>query len=321
MTGPAGRDAAGDLVTGEEIRELLADDGPPAPAIPRAHEPPREAGAGILLVSRRAADVEVLRACLASGGAAVAVARNPFTALDRLRAEDFDAVISDFDVWAQDGKLLFERIQELGRDVPVLFIGDPAQDRETRLEERALRAGAAGILFRPLSAGDVESAVRSLLARPCPAGRTLPAEPPRPPRLATSGSRGARAPSSPPDLPWLRFFHAASRLRRAQGPRGSMARALASLAWKALSPEAVGIFYPEKDESGRPSTGLAASAGSSRGFEQIAAPAEALDERRLVIELGGESRMVIQGLTEELRATAGGYAEDLAELLGELMER
>jgi len=316
VTSGDGGDAADGLVTGEEIRELLADEEPhprSRDGAPRVR--PREA-ARILIVSRRAADVEVLRACLESGGAAVVVARNPFTALDRMRDGLFDAVITDFDAWAQDGKLLFDRIRDLGREVPVLFVGERSQERGSRLEERARQAGAAGLIHRPLSPGEVESAIRSLISR---AGEERLAAP-RPPREAPARPAGApeelrSAAAASPDVPWLRLFHAMSRLRRSSRDPEAAARELAGLVLEMLGPEAVGIFYPAPPGEGGQWVRLAAASLSERGFEAIAAGAGALDERRVVIEIGPATRMVIQGLTEDLRESGRAYAGDLEDLL------
>ena len=318
MTPGGGGDAADGLVTGEEIRELLADE----ELHPRSRDvaprvSSREA-ARILIVSRRAADVEVLRACLESGGAAVVVARNPFTALDRMRDGLFDAVITDFDAWAQDGKLLFDRIRDLGREVPVIFVGERSQERGSRLEERARQAGAAGLIHRPLSPGEVESAVRSLISRAGEERFASPRLPPQAPARSAGAAEGFRPAAASSDVPWLRLFHAMSRLRRSARDPEAAARELAGLVLEMLGPEAVGIFYPAPRGEGGQWVRLAAASLSERGFEAIAAGADALDERRVVIEIGPATRMVIQGLAEDLRESGHAYAGDLEDLLRDL---
>jgi CheY-like chemotaxis protein len=312
---PGGDDPTDGLVTGEEIRELLADEDLQYRPIESAPRLP-SGEARVLVVSRRAADVDVLRACIEGGGAAVVVARNPFTALDRMRNGPFDGVITDLDAWAQDGKLLFDRIRELGQDVPVLFVAERSQDLGSRLEERARQAGAAGLLHRPLSASEVESAIRSLISR----GREepIPAPCPEPEPRSPAPAERIHPALVPPDVPWLRLFHAMSRLRRSAPDPEPAARELAGLVQKILEPEAVGIFYPAPREESGQWVRLAAASLSERGFEAIAAGPAALDERRLVIETGPATRMVIQGLAEELRETAQGYRGDLEELLRDL---
>jgi len=311
-------DAADGLVSNEEIRELLADEELRHRSTDSAHRIPPQDAARILIVSRRAADVEVLRACLEGGGASVVIARNPFTALDLMRNGIFDAVITDLDAWAHDGKLLFDRIRDLGRDVPVLFVAERSQERGSRLEHRARQAGAAGLLHRPLSPGEVESALRSLISRAGadPAPAALPRAEPRP--RPAGGAPAALGSAATTDIPWLRLFHAVSRLRRTARDPEATARELVTLVQTMLGPEAAGVFYPAPHGDGGPWVRLAAASLSERGFEAIAAGAAALDERRLVIEVGPATRLVIQGLAEELRESAHAYAGDIEELMRDL---
>ena len=217
------------------------------------------------------------------------------------------------------GKLLFDRIRDLGREVPVLFVGERSQDRGSRLEERARQAGAAGLIHCPLSPGEVESAVRSLISRAGEERLASPRPPPeaparRAPALRRSSARRRRLRI----CPWLRLFHAMSRLRRSARDPEAAARELAGLVLEMLRPEAVGIFYPAPPGEGGQWVRLAAASLSERGFESIAAGAGALDERRVVIEIGPATRMVIQGLAEDLRESGHAYAGDLEELLRDL---
>jgi hypothetical protein len=171
-------------------------------------------------------------------------------------------------------------------------------------------------LHRPLSAREVESAVRSLISRgpgePISAACSEAEAPP------TAPAERIRPAPVPPDIPWLRLFHAMSRLRRSAPEPEAAAREITALVQTILAPEAVGVFYPAPRGDGGQWVRLAASSLSERGFEAIAAGPAALDERRFVIEIGPATRMVIQGLPEELRESAPGYTNDLEELLRDL---
>jgi two-component system chemotaxis response regulator CheY len=195
------------------------------------------------------ADVDLLKACLGFSGASTTVARNPFTALDRVRAEEPDLVVSDLDLWANDGALLLQRLRCLSRAPPLLFLADPT--RSAGLEERARRAGAAGVLLRPLRPGEVEDRLGDLL-RARDGGLVG-----RPPTEGVAGGADqegaptAMSPAEPPaepgsaELAWLRFLHGASRLARLEAPKADRARAFARRALQDLHARAAAIVYRE----------------------------------------------------------------------------
>ena len=161
-----------DDLSQDEIRELLREDLAEGEtgdlrAAPLREAPLRETLAiapRLLVVSRKGVDAELLRGRLEARGARLFSVRNPFTALDQLRRAPFDGIVSDLDLWANDGSLLLERIRALGRRIPVLFITDRGHDARGNLGDRLTQAGAWGILYRPLRPADLEGAAQSFLA-------------------------------------------------------------------------------------------------------------------------------------------------------------
>ena len=176
-----------EILSGEEVRELLRDDFPAEDASPGGpvspESPAASAALHVLLVSKRGGDTGLLRSRLEAIGAHVCAVRNPFSALDHLRSFPVDAIITELGLWAEDGALLFDRVRALGKEVPVLFLAERIRDPRGDLEERALRAGAWRVLFQPLQAGEAEEAVRAL----CSSGR-----------LAAPSSVAARVGVRPP---------------------------------------------------------------------------------------------------------------------------
>jgi len=176
-----------EILSGEEVRELLRDDFPAEDASPGGpvspESPAASAALHVLLVSKRGGDTGLLRSRLEAIGAHVCAVRNPFSALDHLRSFPVDAIITELGLWAEDGALLFDRVRALGKEVPVLFLAERIRDPRGDLEERALRAGAWRVLFQPLQAGEAEEAVRAL----CSSGR-----------LAAPSSVGVRDGVRPP---------------------------------------------------------------------------------------------------------------------------
>jgi DNA-binding NarL/FixJ family response regulator len=121
--------------------------------------PPR-----ILLASRSDHDLEVLAGFLGKRQVEMAVTRNPFTALDYLRARLFHGVITDYSMWAAQGALLFRRMmKDLDNPVRVVFICD--SDRADLAGAR--RSAAVDVLERPLRDESIAGAV-DLLCNPEP---------------------------------------------------------------------------------------------------------------------------------------------------------
>jgi CheY-like chemotaxis protein len=314
-------------LSSDEVRALL-DDFPGdsfAEGMPGAGEAP---AARILLVSRRPDDVLLLRRCLANAGASVSLARNPFTALDHIRAELPDAVISDFDLWGNDGALLFTRIREAKRAPPVLFLAVGSRAEAAGLAARARSAGAAGLLLKPLKPGEVEAQVRALLdlageltLEPGSAAQVFAA-----PGVRAAGAGEAEHSPLPArllyEVVWLRFFREASRvLIQPAGNPPDAAGALLRAALVELEATACGLLHwnggrPSSRFEGREDLGhadLARLAASGRAPET--------DPGSLILSFGPrsrEGRLVIAGLAPEVAAAAGEFREDIGALLAAL---
>jgi CheY-like chemotaxis protein len=134
---------------------------------------------------------------LRESGHTVACVRNPFRALDELRVRPRDALITDIDLWVDDGALLFDRLHSAGASTHVIFIGDDA----STLAERARRSGADAAIARPWSSGDVQARLRDLLCA-----------------VSSPSSDDSRSPGAggnegdfDDSRPWLRFFFDARR--------------------------------------------------------------------------------------------------------------
>ena len=187
-----------------------------------------------LLLLRRGREAESLGAQLRDFGLRTTVARHAFTALDYLRWQRHDLVVSDFALWADDGRLLFERMRSRNEAVPVIFITEGDGDSGPR----AKRAGALAVISRPLQAPDVEAAVRLALPRNAPGDarpsasrggsrRATPAEDVSPP---AESERLEPAAEPGDETPWLRFFFEVRRRLRGLGdPAIRQARLLGCL--------------------------------------------------------------------------------------------
>jgi CheY-like chemotaxis protein len=178
--------------------------------------PARSVDPCVLVVSRRDDEVRMLRGVLGSRGIRVVAVRNPFSALDQLRLRRHVGVISDFDVWADSGALLFSRLNsDAGAALPVVFICDGPRARAS-----ALATPAAGVLELPLDAGtivDASKAWTGVRAAPRTASDEVP--PRAAPAVAGSGGIGTdRAAEEPCDVVWLRFFFDCRRAMRSAAP-------------------------------------------------------------------------------------------------------
>jgi CheY-like chemotaxis protein len=172
----------------------------------------------------------------------VTVLRNPFGALDQMRRDSYDAVVSDMALWANRGALLLERLGVPGRKVPVLFVASAEGHLRQEVEAFALERGAWRVLFRPLAAADLEKAVQDLREEciRCP-----------PSTAVSTGTGAAAAPraSTEPfgpaevELAWLRFFFHAFRASREESSFEECAGRLLAGAMEHLQPRAAGVFF------------------------------------------------------------------------------
>lgn len=232
-------DHSSPILSEHELQELLGDDGEDASdgLSPR-----------VLVVLRRGEEGDFLKGQLRRMGYAVTLVHNPFSALDHLRWQRQQLIVSELDLWADNGALLFGRIAGSGDRVPVIFVGERDRDAEAA----ALGAGAAGFLTRPLRVEEVEATVRMALAEP-PAGTAPPpsrgkdekAAMPRAESGPATGLRGGEEDKlhratpghsdtpgggAPVELQWLRFFFEVARsLRESTDREGRLAGILGGL--------------------------------------------------------------------------------------------
>lgn len=270
----------------------------------------------VLVVSRRRLESDLFRARLEVLGLEVETVRNPFSALDRLRLDVHQGVISDFELWADDGALLLGRLERSGRALPVLFVAERSGD-EARTEARVRRAGAWGILFRPVQAADLEMAARALLfagrdGSECPRetndgsehGAALeevekPAHGPEglwvsearesSPSVWTDGP-ATNAAGDPlhgktaileEEAAWLRFHLELSRLARSPGPRSTRARRVVHLARESFGPRGVGVLF---EEDGRLTAILEGAPGAGHGALEAVLRLASVDREARIAE-------------------------------------
>ncbi len=228
--GGAGGEAVGrEPLSEEEIRGLLGEDGPLGGlgSGSGGGEPAEEAGEAdrrgvlVLLVSRDDDESRLVRSALGGLGVLVDWVRNPFAALDQLRRRHYAAVVSNFEMWADQGALLFQRLGQRGSRTKVIFLCPGAESAS-----RARAAGADEALRRPLDAAGLERILRLLgrLEDPAAGSRVeflMEADPRPDPGI---GAEKPAAPSrsadlDPPDeVAWLRFFFEARKAMRSHEP-------------------------------------------------------------------------------------------------------
>jgi CheY-like chemotaxis protein len=255
------------FVSGEEIRELLREDAGEPEDVSSSVAP---ASGRVLVVLRRGPDGDLISDRLKASGLDVTVLRNPFEALDQMRRDAYDAVVSDMALWANRGALLLERLGAPRRKIPVLFLASAEGQPREEVEAFALRHGAWRVLFMPLGAADLEKAVLDLRdacikgAASTAAAEAPGREAPRfPPAQAVQASRASapRAPGEPfgpaeAELAWLRFFYHSFSASREEGSFEARAGRILAAAMEHLRPRAAGVFFAL---DGRPHALLARS--------------------------------------------------------------
>ncbi|MBN1442383.1 MAG: response regulator [Planctomycetes bacterium] len=197
-----------DVLSAEELEILLGSEPlEEAPGCSRISEgPPPSAPRILILAGDRKAALE-LKGQIEHLGLETTLRRNPFDALDALRWRRHDLVISELDLWADDGRLLLDRIEASGEETPVVFVGAGAE--ETR--RRALRAGAFQGLGCPIEVHDIHPLLETL-------GLVAAAE-----RIAPD--RGEQA-SLSEERAWLLFFFELRRAWRSSQDTEGRLRAL-----------------------------------------------------------------------------------------------
>ncbi len=294
-----------EILTGEEIRELLWDQ-PPGTYVPR--ESPRRAE--VLFVARRSRESHLLETLLAAAGCEITVVRNPFAALDRIRSSPPQAIVSELELWAEEGSLLLERLRSTHLRLPVLLISPESRNPE-QVAARLTRAGAWGVLFRPIPAGDVEQAVHGLLET----AATIASESPSKSAVAAPMNSSGPQWTDLEEALCLRFHLELTRIsRRAPNPQERSAAVLDEVRGR-LSPHSVAIVYRDK--------GLlrvhldAASEEEMRRLARLATVADPgqLSSRELegTLLLGSSSvpRLVLGGLAKSVEAAIQSIKADL----------
>ncbi|HEU5087796.1 MAG TPA: response regulator, partial [Roseiflexaceae bacterium] len=117
----------------------------------------------LLIADDSFATRELIRSILSSAGYDVTTAVDGFDALEKLRASDFDLVVSDVEMPRVDGFQLTSRIRtELGKtDLPVIIVTSLSSDTHRR---RGLEAGAqAYIVKSQFNQGNLIDTIRQLL--------------------------------------------------------------------------------------------------------------------------------------------------------------
>lgn len=352
----------GPELSGEEIRELLRDD--LLEAETPAEGRPAPGGAGlrnILLVARRKDDLELFRSRLEAHGAAVTIVKNPFTALDQIRRAVFEGVVTDLDLWANDGELLLDRVRPRDTRLPLLLIADRSRDEDGRLESRLREAGAMEIVFRPLRAAEVERAALNLVGVvgvPAETSMDAGAEEGSTgahPAGASAGLLGIEAPVG--ELLWLRFFFHAQRAVRAGTEPLLCLRAVLDAALEHLAPRSAAFFVADDArrfalivgpsgadpdallaeagallaeagaflaEAGSPSGHASTSSTASlviRGDSRGSEGAKGSEDAKGSKGTGPRLTLVLGGLPDHVRASSSSFVEDLRRLAADAFRR
>ena len=103
----------------------------------------------VLLVDDDTATLKLLTRFLEHEGLTVVTVGDALQAIDALSREDFDMVVTDYDMPMMTGEDLLREMkaQPGGKDIPVIVI---SAVREPGLEDRLLREGAAFFLPKPV---------------------------------------------------------------------------------------------------------------------------------------------------------------------------
>lgn len=279
------------------------------------HRAPR-----VLAITRGRTDTTLLLQRLEAHGAHVLRVRSPFRGLDALRDAPPDAVVSDLDLWAEEGSLLLERVARLVQPCPILLA---VRGQNPALLERLRSRGVWGLLLASAGADDLEELAVGILDRigspPSLAGEGPQPQPgpitsTSPPSLAGEGPGGDRsalgarspeptsaqveaplpgvpgqlAPTEVAELRWLRLFLQLTRLRVEGEPLASRAREVLELACQHLCASGGLLAYPDR--------------GGTAAVVRIAPGAGAGLGRRLLASLDARTPDTAPGTTESRMA-------------------
>ncbi|RMG84988.1 MAG: response regulator, partial [Candidatus Dadabacteria bacterium] len=138
---------------------------PPSDGETGEDEAPRGRGERVLVVDDEPAVGEATAAMLRALGYRAERVADPGEALARVEAQPgaWDLVLSDQTMPGMTGDELCRRLRRAAPDLPVLLC---TGYHETLDESAAAAAGAAGLVFKPLTAGELARAVAAALTEP-----------------------------------------------------------------------------------------------------------------------------------------------------------
>ncbi len=306
------------LLSREEIDALLARDGPSsegavsseAAADSSAQDPFR-----ILLASRRVRERDLLRSRFESRSVAVSCTQDACQTLETLAAESWDAVITDFELWAQRGQALFRSVGTTAKPPLVAFLCD----RHMAGKERLVRQNVSALILCPLAARHVELAVSQLIAalNASRASCEAAAEPDGGASEASLEADESRETGASfrddGETVWLRFFLECQRLRRTTSSQPLFLQRVVDLCCHVLHARGAGVL------------GVDGSGGSAyvRAMEthlmtRAALALEGRDTSQLRVgdwvSRRGTTRLVLLSLPRHVRSTLADFEADLSDL-------
>jgi len=96
-----------------------------------------------------------------SNSVTVTEAADGFAALEKFRRQDFDLVLTDFNMPGMNGDELIRSIRQLSGDIPIAVITTKGEEKDRDL---CLSAGANGYLTKPVKWHELHEVVKRLLA-------------------------------------------------------------------------------------------------------------------------------------------------------------
>ncbi|WP_237244795.1 MULTISPECIES: PAS domain-containing protein [Sorangium] len=124
-------------------------------------------GIRVLVVDDETDARELLGIIFGRAGATVSEAASAGAALEALRADEFDVLVSDIGMPGEDGYAMMRRLRAMGAEVPASGIPALALTAYTRVEDRrqAIAAGFQMHLAKPIEPNSLVTAVAHLVGR------------------------------------------------------------------------------------------------------------------------------------------------------------
>src|SRR3954466_3678124 len=133
------------------------------PAMPNAATPVRSTRQRVLVVDDEASIRDLLSKTLALAEYDVDTAPDGTTALDRMRAHNYDLLIADLKMPGMDGLTLIRQAKRIKTDLPVIIITGFSTE-SSAIE--AVNLGVAGYLTKPFRVPQVLAAASKALGAP-----------------------------------------------------------------------------------------------------------------------------------------------------------